>query len=811
MVLDLMYALRLGRRLGSRPSSFRVVANIVRFQWMVPGGSPASPGWNSFPGIAVGIGLWLLLGNILASGATSSPVTSIPSISVSDQTGGPVRNPVLTKHRSPRAKTRSPAVSLPHWTYIPEEPGGELVRGVAAGGDFDQDGFSDLAVAEPQFDGNRGRLLIYHGSTNGMASNPGRMLEGNTPGGRFARVIQMLGDVNGDGFDDVFVSIGPKSELNRLVPQRSQIFQGSTNGLQLAINWNYVEWSYPVGDLNGDGFSDVACNCTDTSTPSSAERGQVCVYLGSPSGLKSVPDWVVTGDIDGTHFGQDISGAGDVNGDGFDDLLIGATEFNGRYRAGGKAYLYLGSSTGFGKTSDWSAIYDLPVKKGVDEDHEQFFSWGLGSAGDVNGDGFDDVIVGACFAENGDINEGMAFVFHGSPSGLSSKPVWMVEGNHPHALLGQSLGSAGDVNGDGFSDVIIGVPQAEDGQKDEGAAVVFHGSQHGLGHPQAWTMESDHSHEHFGQRVAPAGDINGDGYADVLVVGPEYERFGISGTTKLGRLVVVFGSPDGLPASHRWSLEKPLLTSIQQSMEHLNRRVGPVVYWGPPLLVLIAVSGGFLFIQARLRRRIALLLAENRALALHHERTRIARDLHDDLGARLTHLSIASATGSHQGQVAREMLQVVQEIVWAVSPENDTLESLVEFVGKKTDETLSAAGVRCLRDFPLDLPKLPLASPLRKNLVLAVREAITNVVKHADATQVWLRVRYVEATLSVDVHDNGNGGRLESSGNGNSWNLPSGGNGLRNIDQRMREIGGTVEYIAAPGQGTCVTFSLKLT
>lgn len=800
----------LGAKLSPRASSRYVVAAIVRFQRKVAGRISAGIEWFSSCGFAGGIGMCLLFGQSWASGATASPVDSVTNISASDQLGAPTSNLHRKSKRSVRAKMASPSVLPARWTYIPDEPGGELTRGVAVGGDFDQDGFSDLAVAEPRFDRDRGRLLIFNGSTNGLTPRPQRTLEGKIPAGQFGRVIQMIGDVNGDGFDDVFVSVAPLVGPNGIKVNRAWIYLGSTNGLQQSLEWNQAEWCVAVGDLNGDGFSDVARNCSaDPGTPF-VLKGQVCVYLGSPSGLRSEPDWVATGESDGTHFGQDINGAGDVNGDGFDDLLIGAAEFNGRYRAGGKAYLYLGSSTGLSNTPAWSAIYDLPLIKGVDEDHQQFFSWGLAGAGDVNGDGFDDVIIGACFADHGDINEGLAFLYHGSPRGLGSKPVWTVEGNHPHALLGQSLASAGDVNGDGFSDVIIGVPQAEHGQKDEGAVVVFHGSKHSLGHPQAWTMESDHSHEHFGQRVASAGDINGDGYADVLVVGPEYERFGTSGTTRLGRLVAVFGGPSGFPFSHHWSIEKPLLTSIQQSLEHYHRRFGPVIYWGPPLAVLVIVTTGFLFVQARLRRRLALLVAENRELAIGQERTRIARDLHDDLGARLTHLSVASATESPQGQVAREMLQAVQEIVWAVSPENDTLESLLEFVGQKSAETLSAAGVRCLRDFPIDLPNLPLAAPLRKNLVLAIREAVTNVVKHAGASQVWLRARYSESTLSIDLHDNGSGGRAGASNSGDSRDLASGGNGLRNMTQRMEEIGGRVEFAAFPGEGTRVTFSLKL-
>jgi hypothetical protein len=233
-------------------------------------------------------------------------------------------------------------------------------------------------------------------------------------------------------------------------------------------------------------------------------------------------------------------------------------KFNGRYEAGGKAYLYYGSPHGLSLTNFWSAEYDLPITKGIDDIHEQFFSCGLSSASDVNGDGFDDVAIGAWYAERGDRNEGLAFVFHGSPRGLAEKPAWIAEGNHAHALFGQSLATAFDVNGDGYDDVLVAAPQASNGQQLEGAVVIYRGSRKGLARSPSGTIEGDHSHERLGEPVRCAGDINGDGYPDVLLVGPGYQGTRSDNPVERGRLVVCFGGPNGLPFTHEWSPNKPL-------------------------------------------------------------------------------------------------------------------------------------------------------------------------------------------------------------------------------------------------------------
>src|SRR5207247_1374456 len=152
------------------------------------------------------------------------------------------------------------------------------------------------------------------------------------------------------------------------------------------------------------------------------------------------------------------------------------------------------------------------------------------SAGDVNGDGFDDVIVGAPGYSGSAEEEGAAFLWYGSstdpkrPAGSMSNFDWMVTGGQAHARFGFSVASAGDVNGDGYADVIIGAPQYSNGQEREGRAFLYLGSKDGLARSPAWTAESDQIGAQLGWSVASAGDFNGDGFSDVLVGAPFFDE-----------------------------------------------------------------------------------------------------------------------------------------------------------------------------------------------------------------------------------------------------------------------------------------------
>jgi hypothetical protein len=172
----------------------------------------------------------------------------------------------------------------------------------------------------------------------------------------------------------------------------------------------------------------------------------------------------------------------------------------------------------------------------------------VGTAGDVNGDGYADVIVGAGRYDNGETDEGRTYVYHGSTIGLNTTAAWTAEGDQVEAYFGYSVGTAGDVNGDGYADVIVGAGRYDNGQTDEGRTYVYHGSTTGLNTTAAWTAEGDQVGANFGYPVRTAGDVNGDGYADVIIGAYYYDN----GEVDEGAAFLYYGNGgDGLDVTPR--------------------------------------------------------------------------------------------------------------------------------------------------------------------------------------------------------------------------------------------------------------------
>jgi hypothetical protein len=197
---------------------------------------------------------------------------------------------------------------------------------------------------------------------------------------------------------------------------------------------------------------------------------------GSREGLAAPPaaaaaahrlDWTVDGDQAGAELGFSVASAGDVNGDGFDDVIVGAQSWDNGQQAEGRAFLYLGSAVGLSRAPAW---------RGEGDDVGAHFGGSVATAGDVNGDGYDDVIVGAYNFSNPVGGEGKAFLYLGSPFGLTETSAWTNEGNQFDAWYGYSVGTAGDVNGDGYDDVVVGAPYADEGEFLEGKGFLYLGS-----------------------------------------------------------------------------------------------------------------------------------------------------------------------------------------------------------------------------------------------------------------------------------------------------------------------------------------------
>lgn len=213
-------------------------------------------------------------------------------------------------------------------------------------------------------------------------------------------------------------------------------------------------------------------------------------------------------------------------------------------------------------------------------------------------------------------------------------------------------------------------------------------------------------------------------------------------------------------------------------------------------------------LQEKMRR------LEQRA-ALDRERTRIARDLHDDLGCSLNRVALTldmlqhgpAAPQSENGRIrhcsamVRGVAQSVDEIVWAINPRNDKLRYMVDYISQFAVEFLQAADVSCVVDLPDAIPHQTVTPEVRHNMLLVVKEALNNITRHARATQVSVRISTSETQVSITIEDNGCG--FEHVPDNASCD------GLRNMRQRIEEIGGQFHLTSRPGTGTCVGFTFS--
>jgi signal transduction histidine kinase len=201
--------------------------------------------------------------------------------------------------------------------------------------------------------------------------------------------------------------------------------------------------------------------------------------------------------------------------------------------------------------------------------------------------------------------------------------------------------------------------------------------------------------------------------------------------------------------------------------------------------------------------------------AVERERARIARDIHDDVGNRLTRILLLSGmaqrengepakTAEHLRQISQSATEVtdsLDEIVWAVNPRNDTLPHLIDYVGKFAIEFLRTAGIESEVDLPERPPERSVPAEVRHNFFLGIKEALNNVVRHAGATRTTVRVSLEADEIRATVADNGRGF-------GAPPDSPT-ADGLRNMRTRMTEIGGRCEIESTPGAGTRVTFVFR--
>jgi signal transduction histidine kinase len=233
-------------------------------------------------------------------------------------------------------------------------------------------------------------------------------------------------------------------------------------------------------------------------------------------------------------------------------------------------------------------------------------------------------------------------------------------------------------------------------------------------------------------------------------------------------------------------------------------------------VVLVAAIWAAVRAVALRRLRVQLRLSEQRR-GMERERSRIARDMHDEIGSKLTRISFLSEMARNAGAEApdvmppiegiantsRELLKALDEIVWAVNPRNDNLEHLAGYLEQYAREYFSMTSVECELTLPPRLPAVPLSAELRHNIFLAFQEALTNSLKHGQPSRIRIHMGLEPGAFEIRVEDDGRGFAAASD-------KAIGQDGLHNMRERLRAAGGMCEVVSAPGQGTRVLFRFPL-
>ena len=411
--------------------------------------------------------------------------------------------------------------TTPDWRWSPDDTAGyagELSRFI---GDVDGDWLPDIAVvvAETPY---HDRIDLFSGSLPGAEPTASF----SSIAGDFTADDLASGDFNGDGFDDLAVMCG---YCTSTAQWEGQVFLhlGSTAGLSPTPSWSWATGGRDTGlsaidnagDVNGDGIDDLVVGSGLQTEEIFIDSGAVWVFYGSHVGLGSSPDWGIEGPDSDSRLGLNLAGVGDVDGDGFADLMIAENGFSDGETGEGQVGLYRGGADGPEREPFWTFHTDLA---GVG-----YSGFSLSNVGDLDGDGFAELAIGAPGWDAGGLNDvGVVWLFTGAANGPSPMPTTTLTGRVAGAGMGRRVGRSGDLDGDGYEDLVVSA-NAWSGDHDyQGRVELYLGGPGGIAAAPDWSVEGEQTWELAGSDLS-VGDGDGDGVSELLVGAP---RFRPSGT-----------------------------------------------------------------------------------------------------------------------------------------------------------------------------------------------------------------------------------------------------------------------------------------
>ncbi len=513
-----------------------------------------------------------------------------------------------------------------------------LGSSAASVGDINGDGIDDFIVAANGHDAGgpgAGQSYVIFGSTSGFgtlsggrdvldltsfSSSDGFIVRGDTDAEISGAAVAPLGDINGDGIDDLavgaprggdgvwddgtfetgeaYIIFGSTAQIGTL--DNGQLIVDAANLsadqgfiVQGANNSDHAGWAIAgLGDINGDGIGDFVVGAHNADSSTESDVGRAYVIFGSDSGLGVDVDgrqvvylsdlapsegFIIQGEArnDSFAYADGVTSAGDINGDGINDILVSAPGNDGAGLSTGAAYVIFGDSNRYGTLVDGQQLVDLSLLSPEDgfviQGAEIGDSIGISVSGigDFNGDGYDDIIVGTANSTAGGEGTGGAYVLFGSGEGfgtlvdgrqivnlanLSPEDGFFLQGSVVRGYAGASVSAAGDFNGDGFDDVIVGVASATFSNPLVGGAYLIYGAAvtpgviadghhvFDLGNLSPETgqlFEGEQYDSRTGRNVSTAGDVNDDGYDDILIGAAG----GNLGGDSSGQSYLVYGGP----------------------------------------------------------------------------------------------------------------------------------------------------------------------------------------------------------------------------------------------------------------------------